>query len=248
MRGAVSRRYYEEEHFTAYARVQREGLLQWSDLHRADRTSGYDEFPIRAFLDRVMPAGAATQDRRVFEYGCGTGAAACFLAERGFEVVAVDLVPDAIAIARRCAAERGLAVRFDVEDVCRWGDGTERFDYVVDGYCLQSIVTDTDRARLLTGVRRRLATGGRYVLATAMFEPDREYGDDHYDVETQIVWSPADHDSPDAVQHGGRWYRPYRRHRTAAALRRELTAHGFSVLEQSGQSGGDVVCELTRRG
>lgn len=53
----------------------------------------------------------------MLEYGCGTGAAACFLAQRGFQIDAVDLVPDAIAMARQFAAERGLAIRFAVQDI-----------------------------------------------------------------------------------------------------------------------------------
>jgi len=39
----------------------------------------------------------------VLEYGCGTGAAACFLAAQGFRVDAVDLIPQAITLARRFA-------------------------------------------------------------------------------------------------------------------------------------------------
>ncbi|HLT62003.1 MAG TPA: class I SAM-dependent methyltransferase, partial [Microlunatus sp.] len=144
-------RYYEAEHFVAYARIRGAGLSRWNDLHE-DRPGDYDDFDGRAFLERVLPTGTDHRGMRALEYGCGTGAAACFLARRGFAVTAVDLVPDAIALARRFAAERGLVITFAVQDVCRWTDDGDHCDLVLDNLCLQSIVTDDDRSRLLGSV------------------------------------------------------------------------------------------------
>jgi SAM-dependent methyltransferase len=45
---------------------------------------------------------------RIVEFGCGTGWLGLLLAERGYEVVGVDISPDAIAIAERLRMERGL--------------------------------------------------------------------------------------------------------------------------------------------
>ncbi len=98
-------RYYEREHFDAYARIKAEGLHQWSDLH--EELAGYEDFPNRPFLERTLPALATAQRSQVLEYGCGTGPAACFLAERGYDVHGIDLVPDAVEIAQRHASERG---------------------------------------------------------------------------------------------------------------------------------------------
>jgi SAM-dependent methyltransferase len=239
----MSDRYYEAEHFAAYERLRREGLNQWSDLHTGDEALGYEDFQARDFLDRVLPTGDRARGRRVLEYGCGTGAAACFLAERGFQVDAVDLVPDAIAVARRFAAERGLEIRFAVQDICQWPDVDDRFDYVIDIFCLQSIVTDDDRGNLLASVHRRLEPGGRYLISTAMHEPGRAYDDDdRYDPSTGIVWTTVPTEVTDSVRFGGSWYVPNRRHLTAEALRLELERHDFRVLEQSGRFGGELVC------
>lgn len=182
-------RYYEQEHFDAYDRIKSEGLDQWNDLHDADGGRGYDNFPNRSFLARMLPPDE--QQLSVLEYGCGTGPAACFLADRGYRVHAIDLVPDAIEVARQHAAQRGLSIRFEVGDICLWGEPGEHYDYVIDGFCLQSIVTDEDRSRVLNGVRRRLRPDGQYLLSTAMYTPDREYGEDHYDAGTGVVWTPA---------------------------------------------------------
>lgn len=235
-------RYYEQEHFDAYARIKREGLEQWNDLHPSDSGSGYDQFSSRSFLDRMMPA-VEIRSATVLEYGCGTGAAACFLAERGYRVHAVDFVPDAIEMARVAAAERGLSVRFEIEDICRWDAPQRRYDYIVDSFCLQSIVTDADRSKLLRNVRLRLNPDGKYLISTAMYSTQRDYGQDHYDAETGIVWIRASEPQADAKLIDGAWCVPNRRHLTVSALRSELEIHRFTVVEQSGPAGGDVVCE-----
>lgn len=238
-------RYYEAEHVEAYRRIRRDGLQQWNDLHPGECGSGYDDFQARAFLDRVLPSDGA--GRRVLEYGCGTGAAACHLAARGYRVEAVDLVPDAITLARQFAAERGLDIRFAVQDICRWPEPDDRFDYVIDCFCLQSIVTDEDRSAVLAGVRGRLRADGRYLITTAMYDPERDYGTDEYDPITGMVWVRSEPSAPDAVERAGGWWTPHRRHLTPEALRLELELHGFTVLEQAGALGGELVCALAAR-
>ena len=237
-------RYYEAEHVEGYARVKADQLSQWSDLHQT--LAGFDDFPNRACLDRWLPPVSTGSRVRVLEYGCGTGPAACFLAARSYQVTGIDLVQDAIDLARRHATEQNVSVRFQVEDICRWNEDAaledrELFDVVLDSYCLQSIVIDSDRTRVIAGVRRRLKPDGRYLLSTAMFEPQRDYGPDHYDPETGIVWSPTTAPMEDGRRIGSGWYLPHRRHLTPAALRTELEGFGFCIIEQSA-SGGDVVC------
>ncbi|MEI8406347.1 MULTISPECIES: class I SAM-dependent methyltransferase [unclassified Kribbella] len=217
-------RYYEVEPEAVYRQVAREHKTQWSDVFAPEHSGGFDEFPNRAFLERVLPELGQLGD--VLEYGCGTGPAACFLAERGLRVDAVDLIPEAIELARRFAHERGLRVNFAVQDVCRWPEAVEkRYDLVLDSYCLQNIVLDEDRAALFRGVRDRLRPAGHYLISTALYDPDRVYGDGfRYDPATGICY---------------RGELPYRRHLTPSALRAELTSMGFTVLSLTGT---DVVC------
>lgn len=233
-------RYYEREHFDGYARVKSEGLGQWSDLH--ETLDGFDDFPNRPFLERALPKVTIGDHLRVLEYGCGTGPAACYLTERGYQVHGIDLVPDAIDLARRHAVERHLNTHFEVADICYW-ESAEQYDIVLDSFCLQSIVLDTDRAAVLNGVRRRLKADGRYVLSTAMYDPGRSYEDDHYDSATGIVWVLTNTPHGDAQRIGQSWYLPHRRHLTPMALRAELESHGFHILEQS-VAGGDIICVI----
>jgi 2-polyprenyl-3-methyl-5-hydroxy-6-metoxy-1,4-benzoquinol methylase len=198
-------RYYYAEHQAAYQRVEREGLTQWNDLFEDDRTNDFEVFPNRAFLERALPEPPAD----VLEYGCGTGAAACFLAARGFHVDALDLIPEAITLARRFADERGLQVNFSVQDFCAMPAGTKRYDVILDSYCLQSIVTDADRSAVFTAVRNRLKPTGRYIISTAMYDPDRVYEDDfRYDPTTGICYQRTTAPTPDAVRLDNTWYLP----------------------------------------
>lgn len=247
------RKYYLPEHEEAYCRIEREGKRSWGQLHGG---GGFDEFSSRAFLEQALAMlGLDPAATEVLEYGCGTGPGACFLAARGFRVDAVDLIPRAIDLARRCAAERGLAINFRVQDMCALADEppTKRYELIVDSYCLQSIVTDADRASLFAAVRARLKPGGRYLISTAMHDPERRYeqGEDVYDEATGLVLCALEgaaerhRDAEGAEQLDGRWYLPHRRHLKPEALRAELERNGFVVSWQGGRVGGDVVCLIS---
>jgi SAM-dependent methyltransferase len=59
---------------------------------------------------------------RALDLGCGTGTDSIYLAEHGWDVTAVDMVPRALAIARRRAAAAGVSPRFVEGDVTRLVD------------------------------------------------------------------------------------------------------------------------------
>ncbi|ONI73927.1 hypothetical protein BWI15_11035 [Kribbella sp. ALI-6-A] len=243
-------RYYHAEHESVYREIEKLGYTQWNDLFEHSGAWTYDHFQNRAFLERVitrlgLPAAAGT---RVLEYGCGTGPAACFLAARGFEVDAIDLIPEAINLARRLAEERGVRVGFSVADVCALpAESVARYDLVVDSYCLQSIVTDEDRDAVFSAVRSRLGPDGYYVISTALYVPGRDAEDGFwYDASTGIYYRevPADSAADQLVEIDGRWYVPHRRHLSAEALRDELGAAGFQVLSLESSDAADVVCRV----
>jgi SAM-dependent methyltransferase len=245
-------KYYYLEHEDAYEQIEREGKSGWDELHGG---TGFIDFSSRDFLiwalDTLQLSPAETN---VLEYGCGTGPGACFLASRGYAVDAIDLVPRAIRLARRLAAERGLTIRFAVQDICALATvpPLKRYDLIVDSYCLQSIVLDEDRRKLFAAVRARLKPGGRYLISTAMFEVDRRYDDAIHDEQTGVVYSRLDEvasqhrEVEGTVQIAGIWCLPHRRHLKPSELATELQSAGFHVLWQGGQYGGDVICSLRR--
>lgn len=243
-------RYYHEEHASAYRKIEQLGYSQWNDLFDRHGTWTYDHFQNRAFLERVIPELDLpdASEIAVLEYGCGTGPAACFLAARGFQVDAIDLIPEAIAIARQMAEERGVHVAFSVADICALASEpvTRHYDIILDSYCLQSFVTDQDRSAVFSAVRARLKPNGYYVISTAIYDPEREYEPGCFDPATGICYRevPAGAVADHVVEIDGRSLIPHRRHLTDEALRDELVSAGFEVLSLERSASADVVCRL----
>jgi SAM-dependent methyltransferase len=73
------------------------------------------------------------------ELGCGTGTNAIWLAQRGFEVTGVDLVPQAIERAKQRAAEAGVSIRFFAADLLALPDLGEPFDFLFDRGCYHAV-------------------------------------------------------------------------------------------------------------
>ena len=112
------------------------------------------------------PGGCSTS-------GCGTGEHALLAAARGADAVGVDLSPLAIEIARRKAAERGLAARFEVADALNLGSLGLTFDTIIDSGVFH-VFDDSQRARYVTSLGSVLRPGGSCYL---MCFSDRQPGD-----------------------------------------------------------------------
>lgn len=97
------------------------------------------------------------------DLGCGEGADAIWLAERGWSVVAVDVAPTALDRARADAEERGVAQRIDFQChdlAASFPDGA--FD-LVSAQFLHSTVP-LDRAAILRRAAAAVAPGGSLVI------------------------------------------------------------------------------------
>lgn len=97
----------------------------------------------------------------VLDLGCGTDEHALLAAERGCEATGVDVAPTAIGQARAKAEERGLPVRFLVDDALAVDRLGETFDVVLDSGFFH-VLEDDDRVRLAEVLRRVLAPGAAY--------------------------------------------------------------------------------------
>ena len=256
-------KYYYREHIQGYQQVKAEGKTAWAEIHGH---TGFENFASRAFLEEVIPSlDFSVPHPMVLEYGCGTGPGACFLTQRGFQVDGTDLIPLAIEIAKEQARKRDLTIHYEVQDICELPHEGKLHDMIVDSYCLQGIVTDEDRQKVFAAVRARLKSEGYYLISSAIFGESsyrrdetildelsgvvyNRYQEVHLiDMLSSIVYRKLEegpNNYEDAIQIGGTWYLPIRRHRKPPALKAEIEAAGFKVSygEVPGQDGEHMVC------
>lgn len=102
---------------------------------------------------------------RALELGCGTGTNSVLLAERGFDVTAVDMAPLAIERATTRAADAGVQVRFEVADVTIWDTDVEPFDLLFDRGCYHCVRSVNPYGYLAT--LRRVTRPGTVALFLA---------------------------------------------------------------------------------
>ena len=126
---------------------------------RATVRAGRDR--MRAVLLEQLPADLT--GARVLDAGCGTGSVAVELAARGAEVVAIDISPALISIARKRCPE-GLAGRIDFRAGDMLDAGLGRFDHVLAMDSLIYYDTATV-ARVLDGLAERTEGAVLFTLA-----------------------------------------------------------------------------------
>jgi SAM-dependent methyltransferase len=125
-----------------YHFAYRIGFTPWE----ADAPSLIPEFDqLLALVEktRAVPLGSA------LDLGCGTGRWSVRLAERGWQVVGVDVVPRAIDAARDRAEQAAVDVAFKEGDVTalRAADVGSNFNLLLDMECFNHL-NDSDRAQM----------------------------------------------------------------------------------------------------
>ena len=102
------------------------------------------------------------RDQRLLEVGCGIGVDSIQLAKRGFQVTAVDLTENALAVAKQFAARRGATVDFRLGNAEGLDFPGESFDAV---YSFGVLHHTPDIERSVAEVHRVLRPGGTaYVM------------------------------------------------------------------------------------
>jgi ubiquinone/menaquinone biosynthesis C-methylase UbiE len=124
---------------------------------RYDELRPVDELWQQLFETLVREGGLVA--RRVLEVGCGTGALAGALAERGARVWGIDAEPEMLAVARQ-RVPAGVGLKEGRAEALPFKDGW--FDRVVMRLSLHLF----DRPAAITEARRVLGRDGRLVVAT----------------------------------------------------------------------------------
>lgn len=145
----------------------------WDQSYKSGQTPWDSAVPDAMLVD-VVQAGLLPSGR-AFEIGCGTGTNARFLAESGYDVLAVDLSPTALKIAKEKNNVPGVTyAQLDVfQDP--WPEGP--FDVVVDRGCFHLFSDPEQQRRFVQAVAGALRPGGCWLSLIGSTEgPPRDSG------------------------------------------------------------------------
>jgi SAM-dependent methyltransferase len=118
-----------------------------------------------ADLASLVEGPAPLPPGRALDLGCGTGTDTIYLATHGWDVTAIDMVPQALATARRKAAAAGVAPRFIEGDVTRLHDigAGDGYTLLLDFGCLHTLPED-QRDAYVNSVSHAAAPGATLLL------------------------------------------------------------------------------------
>jgi SAM-dependent methyltransferase len=165
----------------------------------------WDRDPTPAVLRGIIEGPAARRPGRALEIGCGMGRHAIYLAQQGWQVTGVDRVGRALAVARRRATERGVAVEFIEADITHLDGAAGKlarrapFDLLLDAGCFHSMA-DAERRRYGASIARLAAEDADLLMLA--FSPRRRRSGPHgaaqHDIAPSLgsgwdmVWSGRD--------------------------------------------------------
>ena len=137
-----------------------EDQLRWDKQHQS--THGSEE--PSSFLAEMFAAEAWAIPRGLaLDIACGKGRNAFFLAEQGFDVVAVDISPVALEEGRKRAAEKKLTITWEQADLEQIRLGERTYYLVVNFNYLQR--------SLIPQIKAALKPGGYVIFETYLMDP-----------------------------------------------------------------------------
>jgi SAM-dependent methyltransferase len=157
---------YLHIHETAYQRLRQEGKSSWSE--RKDFTERADFFAsiLGTYIDKPNP--------KILVLGCGDGETSLCLAQKGYDVLGVDIAPSAIQWAAEKSSSRNIPARFQQLNVVE-SLGNEMQMAILDDHCLHCIV-GKDRESALRNVFACLEPGGIFLVRTQCGDPPPNIG------------------------------------------------------------------------
>ena len=127
-------------------------------------------------LVEFVTSGAVTPGPTL-EIGAGTGTNAIWMAERGFDVLGVDVSPLAVERAQAKLEGHALRCRFAAWDFLAAPPSAARFQFVFDRGCFHVFDEPDERRRFAAQVADALGPGGLWLSLVGSTEgPPREAG------------------------------------------------------------------------
>ena len=136
-------------------------IERWDRRYRDGRVPAWDTGKPAGDLVKVVEEKAVKPCRAVV-LGCGSGNNAVYLAEKGFDVTAIDVAPTALRLAEEKARKAGVEVNWMLADVLRLPD-MKPFDFMFDRGCYHN-VRYVDAAGFTESVRQLSRPGTRFFV------------------------------------------------------------------------------------
>lgn len=146
----MPRRSYYDAYDDRYRQVHEQGL-QW-----------FDENPSPIVLETIDEF-SVLREHRLLEIGCGEGRDAYPLLKQGFNLLATDVAPEAIAFCRRKMPDH--AEHFQILD-CVTQRLSDRFDFIYAVAVVHMLVPDADRDAFYKFIREHLKSTGIALVCT----------------------------------------------------------------------------------
>ena len=127
--------------------------------YESGETPWDDELPPPEVIDLL----ATLSPGRALDLGCGAGRAAIYMASKGWDVDAIDFVPQAIDTARERAAKAGVQPRFHCTSVTELGFLTGPYTFALDVGCCHALTPD-QLIQYRDHLKRLIALNGYYLL------------------------------------------------------------------------------------
>jgi len=147
----------------------------WNDSYASGQLP-WDTGQPEPLLVEFLNLGVVTPCRAL-EIGCGTGTNATWMAERGFDVLGVDVSPLAVEKAHAKMEGRTLDCRFAVWDILAAPPAGGPFHFVFDRGCFHVFDEPDERLQFAARVAGALAPGGLWLSLIGSTEgPKHETG------------------------------------------------------------------------
>ena len=147
----------------------------WNDSYASGQLPWDTGLP-EPLLVNFVTSGAVTPCLAL-EIGAGTGTNAIWMAERGFDVLGLDISPLAVEQAHTKMAGRALQCRFATSDFLAKQTTGGPFQFVFDRGCFHVFDESEDRLRFAAQVAAVLAPDGLWLSLIGSTEgPSREVG------------------------------------------------------------------------
>ena len=117
------------------------------------------------YLEQELPD---KESLKILELNCGTGEDAIWLAEKGHQVVATDISPEMVSVARHKAMVKGLGNQIQLKQLSLeqvgMGAVRQKFDWVFSNFGGINCIDDLKLEKLMHELANILHPGGRLIM------------------------------------------------------------------------------------